>query len=1499
MFLFGFDRNAPGKDIRRRGNRRISPPRFAVEDLEARRLLATDSILPALASSHPADAQLTAANPFMAGSRNLDALVKRVSEQPYVPGQLIVARDIGSFEESRLSDSSRLNWNAKGDLDSEATVKTLLRHQTTDGSRLELLQLEFNEEEDIDAVMRALNKDPDILWSSPNFIYEQSDPREFVPGDPQYASQSHHQFMQNELAWDVTLGDPSVIVAITDDGVSLTHDDLQNNIWANPFEIPNDGLDNDNNGYVDDVHGWDFIQNDNNPNPSLSDNHGTHVAGIVAGEIDNNKGIAGVAGHTKIMPIKFYDGQNPTAWTSTVILAAMQYAVDNGAKIINTSYNIDGFAGDPTVASAFQYIHDHGRLHFNSAGNGNHFNPARQVFEQTLLVASTETGNSKNSYSQAGDVRSGSSNYGLGIDLAAPGGSILSTVPGNNYLAFSGTSMAAPNAAGVAALIWSTNPTWTRDQVAAQLLATADNIDSFNPRFAGYLGTGRVNSYRALTEAPSAPKVKALYGLPMGQAPRDPAITSFSLAFTQLMDATSVRDVANYELRYAGLDDLLDTSDDVLLPLSNTNSNYYVGTNLLKFKIDSGPLEYGRYRLSLLDNGVRSFFNSALDGDVDGNPGGAYRHEFTVTIKDFLDLNPVGGIAAMSKSNIGTLSQVGEVDLFPIRAETGESYSVLVTPTSSTVTLSVLVPGNMVPFVAPSPGQPVVVPSQVVSVTGDQKISILGDEIGDYRVDVYKNVSTDDFSEGLLHSVDMSQLATSGRASILAKSSGSQGVPYFQHYNAPARFVDIASTGTPLTLSHDAATTITTTIGNSFFASGAVRVGNNGGLIRSPFGNLGGTNTALPSTAFGSALFPFWDDLGDDSGGVYWQQTTIEGNDALVVQWHERPHYGELGGVGSTTFQVQVFATGSVLARFAYQDVDFGDERYDGGLSATIGYQTSAVVGAAFSMNSSSLIDGDVIDIYLSDPTIDVDEFSLDLTGYAGRRFDIVLDGQGASNFATSTMELLDPSETVVAAAAANPNGQLASNADLAITGFTIPVGGVYKLRTSLNQDGDYAILISDNVFGLKPTSLATPLSLLDRTGAIGHLGSSDIRFTKRHDPSKFVDISATGTPLNLQDDGEISLQTNIGNAMFPAGAVTVANNGGLLSGNGRTLSSANVLLPTNEIVRALLPYWDDLDDDTGNVFWQETVLESVPALVVQWDNRPRYTPNGALGSATFQIQVFSSGPVAARFAYADVTFGDSAYDDGRSATIGYQADFQFASTFSQNTTSIKDGDYIELAYANPDYYTLHLDAGQGIILQTKTPFDHLGNLPRNSLNPYLSILEATGENAMIVSDANSQGGKNARIEFTAPATGDYLVRVGSEGGSGEYTLRIAPVISEIDGDFDDDSVFGCLDIDALTQAIVSGGAVDDYDLNSDDTLTPADVLLWLTQAGERNLGPGRSYLVGDADLDGNVDGSDFALWNAAKFTATASWCNGDFDTNGFVDGSDFGLWNVNKFTSA
>ena len=454
---------------------------------------------------------------------------------------------------------------------------------------------------------------PGFRWAAPN-VGLTGDVKELIPNDPLYGSQYHHPLIQSDDAWDITLGDSSVIIGVTDDGVDLDHEDLAANIWINAGETPGDGIDNDSNGYVDDVNGFDFVFNNNDPNPNGTDDHGTHVAGIAAAKTDNGIGVAGVAGDATIMPLQFYSSGQP--WLASTIAEAFGYGVDNGARILSTSYNMDGWVGDPTVMAAFDYIYDQGAIHFNSAGNGGALNPPRQAFHQSFLVVSTDSSDHKSSFS----------NYGDGVEVSAPGSSILSCVLNDAYGTKSGTSMAAPIAAGVAALIWSANPTWTRDQVGAQIYFTGDNIDALNPGFEDLLGR-RVNPFRALTMTLPAPKLVSSDGLPDEGGAVAGELTSFELRFDQIMDPGTVNSPSGFSLLFAGADDSFGTGDDA--PVAITWDEYLIGGNKITFTPTGSLPGSGFYRFTADGSVLANPFGTALDGNADGIPGDSWTRTFS------------------------------------------------------------------------------------------------------------------------------------------------------------------------------------------------------------------------------------------------------------------------------------------------------------------------------------------------------------------------------------------------------------------------------------------------------------------------------------------------------------------------------------------------------------------------------------------------------------------------------------------------------------------------------------------------------------------------------------------------------------------------------------------------------------------------------------------------------------------------------------------------------
>ena len=267
------------------------------------------------------------ADPFAYHAVTFAGMVDRASHVTYLPGELVVAVQLPVARGDASAAVEQIDWSSYLNLDFAQPIRTLMSVDGGDGSSLSLVHLELGDRVQVLQAMSHAYDAPGVFWASPNFYDDTVNPLDYIPNDPLYGSQYHHPLMSNDDAWDITLGDPTIIIGVTDNGVDIDHVDLVANIWVNTGEIAGNGIDDDSNGYIDDVNGWDFINNNNDPNPnSTADDHGTHVSGIAAGRTDNGIGIAGVAGHSTIMPLQFYNG----TWNAAEINAAFTYGTDNG-----------------------------------------------------------------------------------------------------------------------------------------------------------------------------------------------------------------------------------------------------------------------------------------------------------------------------------------------------------------------------------------------------------------------------------------------------------------------------------------------------------------------------------------------------------------------------------------------------------------------------------------------------------------------------------------------------------------------------------------------------------------------------------------------------------------------------------------------------------------------------------------------------------------------------------------------------------------------------------------------------------------------------------------------------------------------------------------------------------------------------------------------------------------------------------------------------------------
>ena len=340
-----------------------------------------------------------------------------------------------------------------------------------------------------------LSQDPDVEYVEPNYIVS----RQAIPNDPQFTSLhglnntgqtggTADADIDAPEAWDIETGNSNpVLVAVLDSGIDFNHQDLQSNIWRNPNEVANNGVDDDGNGFVDDINGWDFVNNDNNPQDDL--NHGTHVSGTIAAVGNNGIGVTGVSWTAQILPVKFLNrfGQGSTANA----IRALNYAVALGARVSNLSYGGTAFSQAlyDTIAAANNAGHIVVAAAGNSSNNSDNFPvyPAAYNLPNIISVAATN----------ASDQLANFSNFGpTTIDLAAPGVNTLSTVPFNNYATMNGTSMSTPHVTGVVSLLLAKLPSLTAADVKSALLTTVDPLPSLAGRT---VSGGRVNAFQALS----------------------------------------------------------------------------------------------------------------------------------------------------------------------------------------------------------------------------------------------------------------------------------------------------------------------------------------------------------------------------------------------------------------------------------------------------------------------------------------------------------------------------------------------------------------------------------------------------------------------------------------------------------------------------------------------------------------------------------------------------------------------------------------------------------------------------------------------------------------------------------------------------------------------------------------------------------------------------------------------------------------------------------------
>lgn len=423
---------------------------------------------------------------------------------PAVPGQFIIGFKPGTTQEQR-----------------DQAVRSIAPRQTESLDSIDGV-LVVDPQHGLTGSKRLAAVDDVVAWVQPNYLLQLREPVAAAehastgaavtdaPNDPEFPKQYHLDNrgqsggttgadVKAVEAWRTSTG-TDVVVAIADTNVDITHPDLRANIWVNEDEIPGNGKDDDANGYVDDVNGWNFGRNTNRPQDG-GQTHGTHVAGLIGAATNNALGVAGMAPDVKLMPLAILTGGSTTASA----VKAFDYAVKNGANVISNSWGNNTY--EPALAAAVAQATKAGALVVVAAGNEDWDTGVHGSYPDnyagSIAIAASDDDDAKARYSNRGKIT---------IDVAAPGDKVLSTLPGSRYAQMSGTSMAAPVYSGVAALVKARYPELTMQQVAQRIHRSVQR-DGSAAAWNGLVASGgRIDAAAALlpiakptAPAPAAP----------------------------------------------------------------------------------------------------------------------------------------------------------------------------------------------------------------------------------------------------------------------------------------------------------------------------------------------------------------------------------------------------------------------------------------------------------------------------------------------------------------------------------------------------------------------------------------------------------------------------------------------------------------------------------------------------------------------------------------------------------------------------------------------------------------------------------------------------------------------------------------------------------------------------------------------------------------------------------------------------------------------------------
>jgi subtilisin family serine protease len=1214
---------------------------------------------------------------------------------------------------------------------------------------------------DVLDVANSLKGRPGIAYAEPNGIMSvqtHGDPSS--PQDPGFTNpapgwpfgvQEHLPQVNAEEAWHTPQGS-GVIVAVVDTGVDLDHPDLNGNL------VPGTTI----------MKGSTKLGKDDN-------GHGTHVAGIIAAEINNmmdlavqaagnnawKGGTVGVAPQAKIMPVKVLNSGGSGAVAD--IAKGITYAADKGAQIINMSLG-GGFA--QSVKDAILYAYNRGVLVISAAGNGNTENPSYPAADPlSLSVAAVDSS----------DVRAPFSNYGNTVDVAAPGVNILSTFidvddGGESggltgaYGRISGTSMATPAAAGVAALIKSLHPTWTPIEVASQLLATADNIDALNPGFAGKLGAGRIDAAAAVGTPVSAPVVIATSGIG-GTLNRLEVGQAINVQFSHVMTAGSVLDIANYELLYLGTNGVVGGGDDQPIPLSMVSTSYdaFPGRGVQLAISNAAPnAPDGNYQLRVKGSGLN------LDGNRDGLAGDDFVRSFTLeprAIAGFRSVEPLGSLVYQATA-ADTFNSAGDIDRFSIELD-GSPEQVVSVRVNSSVSSTTTMWHNGVPVDLDGDGNagPLSAGTMVIQVTGPMA--------GSYSLDV------------LLNAVRSSTAAVQ---------------------NLDGTFVTLASTGDfdQLNFSADRAAVL-----GSFGSYTASTIlddfddNNKTEYTEQANGKNRTSNTTVTGAAAHDGAYGLADANNDGLGGWIYRtdaQVQVQRGDTISV-WvrSEPPTSGMTSGRGYFGFGAN--SSGTLSMQMAPNTGQLILGRHSGYTN----YENLALVSQSWQANKwyrfviDWKINGDIIgQLYDSDGvtllnTVTGNDQTISSGGiafrsfYSTRHFDTVekLTKDDTPHVYSFSL-MAGQTATLVAARLAGTTPLIEVSGDGAtwtvansIAGSAADADGIYYVRVTGDIGTEYTLqVLRSAVIEEEANDTAADAQPLTQQVALGAINR--------------VFYAGAAPVIESFDSGGAALDgyTLVGGTVDARITSAAAHAGGLGLEN-RTSSGwlyrddAAVHLDRGDSVSV----WVRSDGNpTGRAYFGFGASAAGTLSLVMAPNSGQFMlqQNVDYGFADLAVTPFAWQAdhwyrmEASWGAAGDIT--GRLYDSDGSTLLatlsGNDDQFTSGGIAFRAFGSTKHFDSVQTGALNPYFYGLHsdfysvaLNAGDSRTFSTLTPASGPGQFS-NQLNPGLQIVGPGGS----LIDTSATGLGDQSITFTADVDGDYIIRVFAEDlNTGEYILIDPP----------------------------------------------------------------------------------------------------------------------------